>query len=708
MTILKRYWVLIALLALNIFTHKVWIFNTDFLTYGDARVYVQDTQLQLANDSTQIYSASNTLGNIELSGGTKLIELVHGLLAKVGVFYPISFRIIYLYPFVFLAPIIAYYFFKKFIKSEVGIFCAAVVYLFNTYTLILQSAGVLMLLADMFILLLLLFYYKFFYEKKSITNFAMASFSGFLISTYDFRVFYIACIITSIFVVHYFFFIKKDIRVFFWHCALIAMVILLNMHWILALLTLGKLSTNELFSRGLFGSSYFDVVSALLLFHRFWTFAKPAAFVNQLIPIHFWLIPVFVFGGISYAKKDKLSIFFMLISILGVFLTKQEDIPFTQIYNWLYNNVPGFNAFREASKFYILTVIGYSGLVGYFAQGVSQDKKISKLPRLIIYIAVTATFMLNTIPLITGTFATLFTPRTQPEDYKTLNNFLKEDGDTFRTLWVPINSKWGVYTNAKPAISAVEIENNISGFEKTPSYVNYIRPDNSVVNILRQSYTPDILNRYAIKYIIIPLRDTANEDDFFKDYGNNRQHYIDITNSLTFLEKLNINTQDVIVYRNNNYKPRIYMTSTLEKVDKQVDLIQVEYEQIQPTQYKLKLKNISNTMYINFSENYSTGWQMYTMPINWWNIATKRTLPISNISNIKNDIGLNTFVIEPNIIKTTLSPDQYVVNKDGSMDIDLILYYKPQSVYQLGLLISTSVAIILFSATLVKIKRTYD
>jgi len=77
MNFIKKNLVLISLLFLNIVTHTVWVFNLDYLTYGDARVYLPKTQNELLLNSTQIYNSNSNLGVVELSGGTKLIELIH-------------------------------------------------------------------------------------------------------------------------------------------------------------------------------------------------------------------------------------------------------------------------------------------------------------------------------------------------------------------------------------------------------------------------------------------------------------------------------------------------------------------------------------------------------------------------------------------------------------------------------------------------------
>lgn len=57
-------------------------------------------------------------------------------------------------------------------------------------------------------------------------------------------------------------------------------------------------------------------------------------------------------------------VFFALLSVIGILLGKQVSEPWGNLYYFLYDHLPGFNAFREASKFYILVVLGYAVGIG--------------------------------------------------------------------------------------------------------------------------------------------------------------------------------------------------------------------------------------------------------------------------------------------------------------------------------------------------------
>ena len=55
----------------------------------------------------------------------------------------------------------------------------------------------------------------------------------------------------------------------------------------------------------------------------------------------------------------------------------------------------------------------------------------------------------------------------------------------------------------------------------------------------------------------------------------------------------------------------------------------------------------------------------------------------------------NSWIIDPNEIKQEVNPKNYSVNPDGSMNVTLSIFFKPQSYFYLGLLISFSIVAVL-------------
>ena len=154
---------------------------------------------------------------------------------------------------------------------------------------------------------------------------------------------------------------RKNIWKLFWMSAVFVLVFAgLNVFWILPFATAGAMSENAGVGRDLFGNDYFELQEALFLSHPFWTGYGVQWMSNQPTPWWLTILGILAFAGFWVGRKNPYVVFFALIALIGIFLGKQVDPPFGNSYYWLYENLPGFNAFREASKFYVLIALGYS------------------------------------------------------------------------------------------------------------------------------------------------------------------------------------------------------------------------------------------------------------------------------------------------------------------------------------------------------------
>jgi hypothetical protein len=99
-----------------------------------------------------------------------------------------------------------------------------------------------------------------------------------------------------------------------------------------------------------------------------------------------FLIPVMVFCGLVFQKRFKKDIlFFCLISFLGLFLSKGVGQPLGKLYQWAFDHIPLFTAFREPwSKFTQLSVFSFSILLGLGFSEIKQNIGSLKLRKIII------------------------------------------------------------------------------------------------------------------------------------------------------------------------------------------------------------------------------------------------------------------------------------------------------------------------------------
>jgi len=696
----------LLLAVIGIVTHHAWFTNLSILTYGDCVIDFPEKTAELMQ-SPQAWS-SNAMGARDMVGVFWPLLFSFGLLANLNISPALIERITYLWPIALLTPICMYYLAFYILKSRVGAFTSAVVYTFNI-PFIVWSTGILTAHMAMTLTPLLLLTYFIALEKESFLYGVLSSILIFVVGFYDFRFLYLVVWILFFYtILHYIVFKAKEITIskktLLMFAPLIVLPILLNLYWLPSLFQAGF--GGGMLSRDLFGTSFVDLAKSIFLFEYLWNGSEMVAFVVRPIPILCLPIPFLAILGIYFTKgKNKYVLYFALLSLAGIFLTKMDHEPFSEIYSWLYLKFPGFNAFRDSTKFYFYIALGYAVLIGAFAKYLAIMPALpfwKKASRIGLIILINAIFLWNAKPLITGEIRTIYVPREVPNDYLILKDFLKQQDGFFRTLYVPRESHWGYYTNQHPKISNIDL---YSGGWKS-FVISNEHISQALLSIFQQNFSSNLLNVSSVKYVIVPTRDAISDDDFFVYYGNSRSQYIQALNQLSYLKKINIGTKELLVYENTNYRPHIYSTPEVESINKSPTYSKVEYECIQPTQCKILLHNVRSSLFLNFSDNYDTGWKMLAGNVNWNGLSSeKNELPDS--FHTSNDASLNSFFLDIDYFKAHF-PHDYQVNSDGSVNLELTLYFKAQNSIKVGTLITVitllGLLLYIFSQVFIKIK----
>ena len=558
---------------------------------------------------------------------------------------------------------------------------SALVFEFNTYLIILKGGHLLLLMAITLTPIFLLFFIKTLKEKKLLYA-LITSFFGFIISFYEFRIFYLV-IWLAIFYTGYHLIVIERIKTFpqliklgFYSIIPILLVLFLNLYFILGIYGARVLTSNSVFNQPLFGAWYIKLTNMMSIRHFGWTGGKIPPWHIETIQLQFFLVPIFAFFGFLVKKNNKLIPFFAFIGLLGIFLSKQNTLPFPNVYQWLFDRVPGFNAFRESGKFLMYVSLSYAILIGSFIGWLWQKAKDKKRIFIASFVTVLTVilFLYNAKPMITGELGSLFIPRHVPKDYLQVKTFLLNQRGYFRTLWIPHTSRWSFRLNNLPLMSYYSLTNG--------GWLSFADPINQV-NF--KNFINQLFDLTSVKYVFIPLEDKANDDNFF-EYLGKRKNFIDQVNKLNYLKKINIGTKEIIVYENKDYRPHIYLTNNKETIYKNIPYIKTDYKYINPTQYKVNLTNIKNPVYLNFSESYHPYWKIRVGKFNWLKSIFEKDYFLSDEYHSKNDVLLNSFYIDPKSICQNIS----------NCNISLTLYFAPQSYVYLGGIISlTTLAVIL-------------
>jgi hypothetical protein len=557
------------LLLIALITHHVWLYPHAILSFADWSYWPTTSMHHLWSTwGTWLSFADFGAANIQVS--FLFFKALWGVVALMGGTYATAVQITFLIPIILLSALAPYYCALRITRDRFAAFCGALFYASTTFFLIRQTAHLpIALVYALTPLILTLF-------DRALLGRTTRDWIAFLLvfsigSFYEIRIMYLVSIILALFVL----LVRRSLIQDTLRPLIFTGIgfVLLSAFWLLPVAVGGVAAdVAQVANRGLFGSHLFSIQQALTLFESSWTDGYPNMdFEPQPIPARLWLIPLGAIVAFYLGRRTALRapvLFFFFLALLGIFLTKQADIPGEQAYEWMYHHVPGFNLFREASKFYLFTALGYFGLL------TTLLVHLRPLPvaRRVVGGTLIALSLINLAPLATGEIRTLFVPRTIPSGYATLDALLATDTSEYKTLWIPTYARWSPHAVTHQKVSMVQLlEKYADGIlYELNDTISDLRRDAQIEALLSSPLFPLILNTGSIKYVVLPHRDTENDDDFYQYYGGKEyddiRSWYELVVDRTTLTKVSSPDNTVTVYHNTTYRPTIAAFTTLLNV----------------------------------------------------------------------------------------------------------------------------------------------
>ncbi len=599
----NKYILLLVFIA--IITHIEWFNPYSILTYGDWQ-FRYDSYIRGYLGGWNTWVEVSSLGSPNTQMNAFLFRGVSwNFLSFIGLSYDLSVKITLLF-FVAIGGFLSPYFLSlKISKDKLISFSIALIYASTTYFLIIETRH--LFLAFVYALAPILIY---FYDEALLKPSFKRWFIFVIIFSigviYEIRMMYIMFFILLIYTfIHIKFLSISSWKKHFPYIAFASVVfILLNIYWILPVLFNVDNGISQITNRPLFGNNLFTVSQSFTIFRWSWTGGEDNKFFKlQDIQWYLWILPVLVFSSILFVKKNrKKIIIFLVITIVGLFLTKQSAEPFPQVYQYLYDNFPGFKLFREASKLYLITAIGYLLIL---STSLPYIKEKSKILLGIILSALISVSAINLTPLVTKEISGIFIDRSNEysKDHIEFAQFIEDKNEFFRILWVPsINSTWEYSSDKNPRL---DIWNLL-----TTEYPHLINKDkkrfSNILNALNNPFFLEQINILSVRYIVIPPME--KDDIFFSPQGIEaqimRKFYIEQLNDNNYFQKLEVGGSHFSVYENKNYHThiksidKIYAISDQDKINKTKFLNTYSFFILNKN-----LENIFSSFLINPAEN---------------------------------------------------------------------------------------------------------
>ncbi|MEK7502014.1 MAG: hypothetical protein AAB609_00650 [Patescibacteria group bacterium] len=548
--------------------------------------------------------------------------------------------------------------------------------------------------------------------KLQITNYKLQIIAGLVLSLqvmFDPRIAYLSMIAIAIYAVlstTYYALSVKTLRekilstlyfLLYTFAIPIGIAVLLHSYWIFPLLFTKNLPIPEGFVSvsGFEFFSFANFSNSISLLHPNWPeniFGK----IYFLQP-EFLILPILAYSSLLFISKIKdqrskiqiknqkfdnnvamkqfnngAIIFFALLGLVGAFLAKGASPPFSEINSWLFQNFPGMNMFRDSTKFYSLIALSYSVLIPFsiwkiyeslelhnkfsiFNFQFSIKNKIFNFQNLFL-ILITLYLILLIRPVFLGQLGGTFEKHEVPSEYIKLKDFLYDQPDFFRTLWIPRQQRFTFASNIHPAVEVQPL------FKATDSASSLQANSAQTVSKLQRPESKRLLEELSVKYVIIPY-DSIGEI-FMRDRKYDEKQRVNLEKQLDNIGWLKkIKTGKITVYETQSYKNHFWLQGEGKVI----------YEILSPTAYDLDIE-ISQPTKLVFSENFSPYW-----------IAR---IDGKYVTSNKTKNGLNSFVL----------------NKVGKYNVKV--YYTQEKYFYYGRLVSLFTVIVLV-VLLIGIRRNF-
>lgn len=413
---------------------------------------------------------------------------------------------------------------------------------------------------------------------------------------------------------------------------------------------------------------------------------------NTPIYLLILFVPIFLLIlSILEIKLNKTLLYMAIIFIISLILIAALGFaPLSNFWNLLYT-LPFFGIFRNSNKFWPLLIIPLTILL------------IPILNKRKYYISIFIIYLLFlNVYSISGNLFTKDNFVNLPEEYSidSINSAMQGIPEGNVGIVYPAKDfflygfKWG-YMGWSPFLS---LQNELSLLHKQGDSLSQANKNiyNHFVDENLSLIKKEDFEKYRVKYIILHKDINYNVFEYYNNYDAVTQ-YLDreftLINSNKYYSIYQTFSSNVLLVNSNN----------------------LQFQKVNPTKYKLYINNLDGTQDLSFLESYHKEWKLYLKkhPTDSWcnqiefyeNTNTtecKSTQkffegeelsylwkkPVfDNSHEIVYDYA-NGWTIDSEYIKSHYSNNYYTTNSDGSINVELVMYFKPQSYFYLGILIS--------------------
>ncbi len=420
------------------------------------------------------------------------------------------------------------------------------------------------------------------------------------------------------------------------------------------------------------------------------SFAKYYFSLSYLIPLFLLYFLIFT----SFLKDKKLlkkSFSFLAVYLVALFFAKGSLPPLGFIYSYLINNFSIFLTIRTPdTKFGFLAMLSFSILLLMVFINTNRLKYKS----IVIVLFLVCLVFIN-IPLITGeAFIGKVVPdksgsivTNNPVGTEAVVDEVNSDKTISNIIIYPPNSFPNVVHDGKLFTGREFLSSYIS---KPVLFEGDSRENADFENKLKNLFKRKDLSeipKLNVSYIII------RKDFYIDKERKDAQAFGEEIQNSQYVSKI-IDNQNYLVYKvKDEFRGTIISTSNSD--------VLIQYNKISPIKYEISLHNLRPDTNLKFAESYNKYWELYLEKntemtgmngkpelYNFSDLRFFYTKDMFSNTHVLKDGSENNWKLDPNFIVSNFPSDFYEKNADGTINVTITMYYKPQIYFYLGLILS--------------------
>lgn len=516
------------------------------------------------------------------------------LVFTLGIPWSVVFRMLFFFPFLFVGGISSHLLVNATVKSSKFAGIGMLIYLSNTYILMIASGGQMGLVLAYAVAPCI--FLGIFRRDKLLLTLA----SIFMV-LFDLRFSYLIGASILMLVISTIP-IKKWVEFIQFIIPPVMGVILFHSVWIIPSVIARSFSLPDGYNNPgwLTFLSWAELSKTLSLLHPNWPeniFGKTYFMRPEFVVLPILAFSVLAIGKIKSDYASRRLLFYVLLGLLGAFFAKGVNPPFGGLYEWMFSHVPYFDGFRDPTKFYLLIAISYAVLIPCALEALAEviDTLIPKIKRgfsagfiIVVFLGYWAYLL---IPAFDGTVKGTLVNSTIPAEHYTLESALTAETDFSRVMAVPWRNNFVFQSENHPIVDA--------------RYVFETDDVDGIITKLSASDAEMKLLRLAVKHVVVP--NDFHHEIFLSDRQYDpaiRKQVVSLLDTLPFLRKRE-------GYGGLDVYDLVSSSSHVFRVNEKDEIESYLSSRVHPGKYVVQLTSEVRPQEIIFSERYNPHWVLW-------------------------------------------------------------------------------------------------